>query len=622
MLITKNDFPLVKTPYNDLGNVIVPTGDSKEILPFFEIDNLAQVLQLGTGTLVNSSTTLKTFIDYQGNIINTEAGEIVIDGARRVQNLLAYTEDMTNAYWTKTSTITGSTGEFVPGTSIELQKAYFDIGGQANVYSAIEATSTGVHRISLYLKAADTQWFSLYRLTAPAVHVNVDLVAGDISNIGADDAGIDDLGDGFYHVWLTVPLVSGFNTIIIYLTTAAYSVTLPATAHSIFLGGWTCVLDSSLSRKDYLPNLPTDYGYNVDGVKYYNTEADGLTLISPPPFMRHLPALTNNVFPSLTTDITDYSTSSNTVNRTISQTIFSHAAGVDVAGTEVELYHNDLSAVADTDYTVVVWMKMDDDTAPVVSSSSSDTGGDLGLILGGDFIDASASADHSITKKGDIYCVMMTGTSDATPTTATDNGLVQFSGNSDKKFEVYSVQLLDGIHLFPVYIPTVSAATSWTIDNHSISSTDNWFQDYGIVLIRFKARSGDIVGSKGIISLNGLTNSLIYQDSVGNVISSDDTTEIAVTASNDPVEDRLVAVCYTGSSRTVLKSDNGAAFSSTTGAYAGAFALTGGLISLYISASSKLAQSVQIYHDGLENMTIAEMKTWVEENAHAVTDIN
>ena len=418
---------------------------------FFHIDNMGQLLA-GSGTLINSSTSAKTFIDYEGNIVTTNAGELVIEGGRRV-----------------------------------------------------------------------------------------------------------DHSDGI------------------------------------------------------------DYGHNSLGIEYYDTEADGINPITPIPQLRHLPALTNNAWPSQTTDITDYPSRGNVVNRTVSESIYTHAAAINVAGDISWLYSTIVSVSALTDYTICLWVKMDDDSEPVVASGTADSGGDFFINIGGDYLDASAASDHSITKVGNIYCVMMIGTTLASPTAVTQAGIVQWSNNSDKKFEVYSIGVIEGTYLFPVYIPTTTAATSWDTDDINISSTDNWVPYTMILLCRltYMATNAEI---GGVYSTRSNPFGQIHKPTNFQLQTVDTASASTLSQPLDIGDDVVTALVLNGGSRSLMTSKNGDAYVVADSAYSGAY-FDSGTISLFLDAEfPALSQSVKTYSG--RKMTFDEMKTWVEANAHNETNEN
>lgn len=405
-------------------------------------------------------------------------------------------------------------------------------------------------------------------------------------------------------------------------------------------GGTGTLINSSTSAKTFLDNTGeivttnageiviegarrvdhadgTDYGYNSLGIKYYDTDSSGDAIV-PAPLLRSLDTLTNNVWPSKTTDITDYPTRSNVVNRTVTQGIFTHAAAIDVAGTTTWLYQDDLTAIGSTVYTTVVWMKMDDGSEPVIASTATDTGGDFNLVLGGDSF-YSGDVTSSITSFGSIYCLMISATTEIAPASATNCGLIQQSNQSDKKWEIYSIGVLDGAHLFPVYIPTVSAGTTWDDDNLNIDSTSNNFDDIGMIVSRFKM-TNYTSDAGGIWRLSAaVADAQLYISTVDRVRMGDSTSQFIQGGLGSINNVDMVAVSFWNDAESLmgpgLTNNIGVTALSlhAGGAYDGAFSDTG-TANIFSGSISTLIKGLKIYHPPVD-WTVAQQRTWLIDNA-------
>ncbi|TXH51575.1 MAG: hypothetical protein E6Q97_18140, partial [Desulfurellales bacterium] len=102
------------------------------------------VLDAGTGSPTFTRATTGTIQDNEGILRTAIAGEARFTGARRVRNLLSYTEEIENAYWTKiadagsvTPVVTDNYGEAPDGT-ITASRIQCDYG--TGIYSSVRGT--------------------------------------------------------------------------------------------------------------------------------------------------------------------------------------------------------------------------------------------------------------------------------------------------------------------------------------------------------------------------------------------------------------------------------------------------------------------------------------------------
>ena len=573
---------------------LVPKGIGI-LVPFFEITNGVLVKQGGVGTWANNSTTAKTFIDNTGRIVKLEAGEIIRHGARRRHNFIYDSEDVQVAQWNKVTGCTVSSATLI-NLSADLNSRLQDFhsavgGGLSNdtfVFRAVLWVDSGTVLMRLRIEHELIAFHVSSNITVTTTPTSHEFIATLSSSLGSGN------------------LISAF------VQPTGGTGSSAKSFHAT---------DISLERQDsfidYFANSNTDHGYGVRGVKYFDTDALGDPIV-PTPAHLFLPHMVNTLHPSITTTVGNYSTRSNFQNKVVSQNIFKHAVEVVTAGVESTLYHNDLAVTGSTFYTLVVWCRMADGSAPRPALSTTDTNGDFSPVIGGSRKTSTvANGKATITKFGDIYCVMMFGQSASSPPISINNGIRQYTGQSDKKFEVYSLGMLIGSHLFPVFLPAVNAAFNWNTDSYTISSTDNVFQDHGIVLLKYKPTQ--VAGLSGLLTLNASIESLLYNNS--NFSSDDETTvtEESTAYAND--DDILLALNFKGTQKEIMVSVNGAAFNSSGATdYDGGFDLTGGVLQLGRSTIAvMLFSSIRIYHDGLAGGTLAGMNAWVKANADAET---
>lgn len=130
------------------------------------------------------------------------------------RNLLGYTEDFSNAYWTKnTSTITTNATTAPNGTATADKL----IGNNGATFSGVQrnmtVTSATVYTISVYLKAAEATWLQVIVSgvtgTSPG-RLWIDLTNGVLgtNNGGFTSASIESSGNGWYRVLATFTTTS------------------------------------------------------------------------------------------------------------------------------------------------------------------------------------------------------------------------------------------------------------------------------------------------------------------------------------------------------------------------------------------------------------------------------
>jgi hypothetical protein len=104
--------------------------------------------------------TIRTVRDFEGRTLTINSGEAGFWGARRVENLLDFTEDATNAYWTKDDiTIEGNVSS-QPGGVSSAPRADKLIETAANSDHRLQPTGLGsvvghVYVSSFRVKAAE-----------------------------------------------------------------------------------------------------------------------------------------------------------------------------------------------------------------------------------------------------------------------------------------------------------------------------------------------------------------------------------------------------------------------------------------------------------------------------------
>jgi hypothetical protein len=154
--------------------------------------------------------TIGTTVDFEGRVLTVKSGEARFYGMRRVENRLRFTEDFTNALWTKTG---ASVVARAPASGAPLKDRISD--------KLVEDTSTGNHQINQSVAYVLGATYCVYVDVAPGERTWCELlfpsaafgsargsyfdlanaVVGSAVN-GITARGIFPVGDGFLRCWI------------------------------------------------------------------------------------------------------------------------------------------------------------------------------------------------------------------------------------------------------------------------------------------------------------------------------------------------------------------------------------------------------------------------------------
>ncbi len=188
------------------GDPVAPILNAAE---FYAPLTHSLILTRGTGNPTYSRATNAWEFDNEGKLITVPSGAARFGGARMVRNLLSYSEDFNNAYWSKTySTISAN--------------ASTDPLGGSTADKLVEAATTAGHRIACIpftANIADKYVVTIYAKAAERYHIFIrtnirtsdvnaawfDLSAGTVGTVASDfTATITDIGGGWYRCSVTV----------------------------------------------------------------------------------------------------------------------------------------------------------------------------------------------------------------------------------------------------------------------------------------------------------------------------------------------------------------------------------------------------------------------------------
>lgn len=230
------------------------------------------------------------------------------------------------------------------------------------------------------------------------------------------------------------------------------------------------------------------------------------------------------------------------------------------------------SSVANTQYTLSVYVKMSDGFSPSFGGTAGSSSlNDFTLVLAGGLINPTT---YSITHVGNgLYRV--SGTSTTGTTNLNNNGVNKYAGNSPRTFKVTGWQLEAGA--FPTsYIKTESSQVTRSVDSVSMigANFSSWYrQDEGTLFAAYK--SGESVVTQAVFtitdgSLNGRLG--LYNDiytaggiTTGFVVNAAGASSIITTQAASAIAKHKITASYkAGDYSCVLDAGTSAASSFAT----------------------------------------------------------
>lgn len=233
-------------------------------------NTLAPIGGYGPATFTRSTTA--TFFDNEGILKEVRAGAARFTGARRVANLLTYSEDFTNSAWIK-SDVTYSSGKMweTATTSTHVIRQPSTASAGTVLSGFVEAKAAEVTKIAVGYN--NQSGVSRYR-------INIDLLTGNWSYVsGSGSAFVTSLGDGWYRISITTTLQSGdtLGAVVVYALDNSYGISyLGDPSKGLFLR-----LAQSENVTDQSDQTPSEY------VSYGTT---------PPNLLTYTEDLTNSVY--------------------------------------------------------------------------------------------------------------------------------------------------------------------------------------------------------------------------------------------------------------------------------------------------------------------------------------
>ena len=385
------------------------------------------------------------------------------------RNLLTYSQDFTNASWSKSGvTITANT-TVAPNGTTTASKLVED--GFLVTYGVYKGITTGFrYSHSIYAKKGERDWIKVNAIHGSNQSVWFNLANGTIgTNNTTGTPSIENVGNGWYRCVINNTNHSAASSF--------YSV-MPCTNNNIetytgTIGNgvfiWGAQLDKFATATEY---FPTTTRLNIPRIDYTNGSCPSL-LVEP---QRTNLALNSDG------NVSTYPTSVNVSNASSSFNSFVNA--IQFPSTGLALAYKTVITTVQP-YAVSAFIKMDDNSVPILSASA--TTGNLCLIIAGNI----ATNNLKVESYGNnVYRLSATATSAGING---NNGVLRYDTQVLKSFKITGIQL-EAASYPTSYIPTVASSVT---------------------------RNADVISKTGISSLIGQTEGTVFLDLFASAQNSD-----------------------------------------------------------------------------------------------------
>jgi hypothetical protein len=202
------------------------------------------------------------------------------------QNLITYSQDFSNAAWTKlNSTISGTLFTAPDGTTTANKLQVNTTNGQHAIYRFYSSSTNITFTESVYLKAGEITWVLFSDLQANAFYINLSTGALG-SNIGSPvNPTVTSVGSGWYRVSFTFTNSLASQGVGIYAASGngTFSFAGANTTDGLYL--WGAQLEVGSTLNTYIPTTTTAvYGtptLSFSGVSTIGLQSDGSLYVSP-----------------------------------------------------------------------------------------------------------------------------------------------------------------------------------------------------------------------------------------------------------------------------------------------------------------------------------------------------
>lgn len=449
--------------------------------------------------------------------------------AKAEENLLLYSQEIDNAAWTKLGATVVANAAIAPDGTITADKLIDSTADSAH-YVSQAVGSAGIQCVfSIYAKAAELSWIRLTWSGFSNAAVYFDLASGvigtttgSLSPIGV----IQNVGNGWYRCSMLVTPTSTSGVFIASATGDNVPTYLGTGSQGVLL--WGAQLEQ---RSQVTAYTPTTTQPITNYIPVLQTAPAGVPRFDHNPVTgESLGLLVEEQRTNLLTYSEFWTGGSGTGLATASFMFgpsgsYANAIAFGHDGVTNSYLYKAAGLVEGVTYAMSVYVKMEDGGAPAFGSSTPSSAlNDFALILAGGGADPTK---YVVAQAGNgLYRVSFSLTAGAA--TLSNNGVLKYSSNSNRKFKTTGWQIEAGA--FPTsYIKTEASQVTRAVDSASMTGANfsSWYrQDEGTIFVEaevpgapsgtnyefFNIGDGTASGTNSIISRvnNGTTRVMSY----------------------------------------------------------------------------------------------------------------
>lgn len=368
----------------------------------------------------------------------------------------------------------------------------------------------------------------------------------------------------------------------------------------------------------------TIYNAGVAGIEYFDTEADGVTPISPAPTILHEGAATNYVtYPD---DVTQWSLFSATITDTGSTWSGMKKVAVESSGA---LFH---AVIPLGGHSLSI-----NDSIVLTFFYEAGTSGNSDIIIRNNTLVTQSRINGAVGSESVIS--ELAGTVEILSNVVVSGSIRRFdilftasvAGNYEYRIGPFSATSGENVYVYGCdivvgkvpssHIRGNGAATTRSADSIKLPLVvgTNFYQDRGVLLFRWVAGYDSDTTLNALLSINNGTGLLSDSATIDTLETTDGTNTTSIANSFVVGDEVLVAVVWAGTSLSINVSADGGSTWATWGTttYDGAFDIGSYINWAYNNPHTIHVKSTKLYRP--PNIPLAQIQAWVEQNAGSLT---